>query len=210
MAVFRSLGMVALALAVTACGTDAVPPSVTTGVAVLTYHDTATDFSTLPTYGILTKLAVVTYENNQPVYTFVSAPEVLGAIEANMADRGFQLVARIDPENPPITPTPMDLAIVALGYQGTQYTYYPCDFWPWWGYPTYGCDVGWSWIAYRTGTLVIEMANTSALPPSTGNVPLAWAGVGYTVLTPENYTNARKAVEAVNQAFAQSPYLTVH
>lgn len=207
MTVVRWLGVLALALAVGACGTDTVPASVSTGTAVLTYHDPATDFAQLPTYGIVTQLAVVAYVNGAPSYTFVPAPEVLAAVERNMAARGFEVVARIDPANPPVVPPAVDLAIVVLGYQGTDYLYYPCDFWPWWGYPGYGCSTYWQWIPYRTGTLVIEMGNTSVPPPDGATIPLAWAGTGFSVLTPEASANVQIAVDAIDQAFAQSPYL---
>jgi hypothetical protein len=207
MAVSRAMGWVVVALAVSACGTDNVPASVTTGTAVLTYHDPATNFGQLPTYAIVSQMAVVTYVNAVPAYTFVPAPEILGAVERNMAARGFQLVARVDPSHPPPTPTQADLSIVVLGYQGTDYLYYPCDFWPWWGYPDAGCSTGWNWVAYRTGTLIMEMGNTSVPPPPGGTIPIVWAGAGYTVLTPGLATNVQNAVDAVDQAFLQSPYL---
>jgi hypothetical protein len=207
MAVSRAMGWVVVALAVSGCGTDTVPASVTTGTAVLTYHDPATLFGQLPTYAIVSQLAVVTYVNAVPTYTFVPAPEILGAVERNMAARGFELVARVDPSHPPPTPTQADLSIVVLGYQGTDYLYYPCDFWPWWGYPDAGCSTGWNWVAYRTGTLVMEMGNTSVPPPPGGTIPIVWAGAGYTVLTPGLATNVQNAVDAVDQAFLQSPYL---
>jgi len=207
MAVSRTLGWVAAALVVSGCGTDNIPAIVTFGTAVLTYHDPATDFGGLPTYGIVTQMAVVTYVNGAPSYEFVRAPEIIGAVERNMAARGFQLVARIDPANPPPTPPQADLSITVLAYQGTDYVFYPCDFWPWWGYPDAGCSTGWQWVAYRTGTLVIEMGNTSVPPPPGGSIPRAWAGVGYSVLTPASALNAKIAVGAVDQAFVQSPFL---
>jgi hypothetical protein len=209
MNVFRSLGVVALALAVSGCGTDTIPASVSTGTAVVTYRDATTDFALLPTYGIVTQMAVVTYVGGLRTYTFVPAPEILAAVEGNLAARGFQLLARIDPANPPPVPPAVDLSVVVLGYQGTDYIYYPCDFWPWWGYPGTGCSTYWDWIPYRTGTLVIEMGDTSVPPPDGGTIPIVWAGTGFSVLTPESLINVQIAVGAVDQAFLQSPYLQV-
>ena len=72
-----------------------------------------------------------------------------------------------------------------LGYQGTDYPTYPCDFWPWWGYPGYGCDLPWEWVAYRIGTLLMEMGTPRFRQPGPPAViPRVWAGAGYSVLTP--------------------------
>jgi hypothetical protein len=208
MSVFRTLGWVALALAASACGNDYVPSVVNTGVAVLTYDAPGTDFGAYPTYAIVNKLAVIDDTTGVPKYTFQPAPEILGAVERNMKARGFVLVARIDPENPPAVPVVADLAINAGVFVGTDYAYVPCDYWGWWGYPGYGCDLPWEWVAYRVGTLLVEMGDLAH--PQPGPVfPRLWAGAGYSVLTPQRAQNVQIAVGAVDQAFAQSPYLVV-
>jgi hypothetical protein len=206
MAVSRSLGWVALALALSACGNDFVPGVVNTGTAVLTYHAPGTDFGARSTYAIVTQLAVIDDTTGVPVYTFQPAPAIIGAIERNMNARGYVLVARIDPANPPVVPVVADLAINVGVLVGTDYAYVPCDYWSWWGVPGYGCDQPWEWVAYRVGTLLVEMGDL-AHPQPGPVIPRLWAGAGYSVLTPERATNVQIAVRAVDQAFAQSPYL---
>jgi hypothetical protein len=204
---FRKLALVGLALLVGACGNEYVPPVVNTGVAVLTYRRTGTDFAAYPTYAIVTKIAYVDDTTGTPVYTFRPAPEILGAVERNMNAIGYVLVARIDPENPPQVPIDADLAMNVSVLTGTDYTFVPCDYWGWWGIPGFGCDGPWEWVPYRVGTLLIEMGAISQ--PSGGQIPRLWAGAGYSVLTPGAAQNVQIAVDAVNQAFAQSPYLGV-
>ena len=208
MTVVRSLGALALMLAVSGCGNDFIPSVINTGTAVLTYRAPGTDFGSFSTYAIVSKITVVNDTTGVPEYSFQPAPEILGAIERNMASRGYRLVARIDPENPPANPADADLAMNVSVLVGSDYAYIPCDYWSWWGVPGYTCDQPWEWIAYRVGTLLMEMGNLGGRQPGPPPViPRIWAGAGYSVLTPENAQNVQIAVGAVDQAFAQSPYL---
>jgi hypothetical protein len=206
MAVSRAMGWVVVALAVSACGNEYVPSTVTSGTAVITYHAPGTDFGALPTYAIVNQMTVVDDTTGTPVYSFQPAPEILGAVERNMNARGYVLVARIDPPHPPLVPVEADLAINVSVFTGTDYAYVPCDYWSWWGIPGYGCDVPWEWVAYRVGTLLVEMGDL-AHPQPGPVIPRLWAGAGYSVLTPDRADNLEIAVGAVDQAFAQSPYL---
>jgi hypothetical protein len=198
-----------LALLASACGVDNIPPEVATGTAVLTYHAPGTDFGAYPTYALASQLVVEEESAGTITYRFVPAPEILGAIERNMAARGYVKVADVDPANPPPTPPAADLGVFAVALQATSYTYFPC-YADWWGYPGYGCEFSWVWVAYRTGTLLVEMADLRSAPPPGSTTPALatlWAAAGYSVLTPSASANVQIAVGAVNQAFAQSPYL---
>lgn len=208
MTVVRSLGVLALTLAVSACGNDYVPSVINTGVAVITYAAPGVDFGTFSTYAIASKITVVNDTTGTPEYSYQAAPEILAAIERNMAARGYLLVARVDPENPSPLPVDADLAMNVSVFVGTDYAYVPCDYWSWWGVPGYSCDFPWEWVAYRVGTLLMELGNLGGRQPGPPPVvPRIWAGAGYSVLTPENAQNVQIAVGAIDQAFAQSPYL---
>ena len=208
MTVFRWLGVLALALAASACGNDYVPSEINTGTAVITYDAPGTDFGAFSTYAIVSQITVVNDTTGVPVYSFQPAPEILGAVERNMAARGYVLVTRIDPANPPLVPVDADLAMNVSVLVGTDYAYIPCDYWTWWGVPGYSCDFPWEWVAYRVGTLLMELGNLGGRQPGPPPVvPRVWAGAGYSVLTPENAQNVQIAIDAIDQAFAQSPYL---
>jgi hypothetical protein len=205
---FRKLALVGIALLVGACGSEFVPTIVNSGVAVLTYERPATDFGAYSTYAIVNKITVVNDTTGVPEYSYQSSPVILGNIERNMAARGFVLVARVDPENPPLVPIDADLAMNVSVLVGTDYAYVPCDYWNWWGYPGYGCDLPWEWVPYRVGTLLMELGDLGGRQPGPPPVvPRVWAGAGYSVLTPSNAQNVQIAVGAIDQAFAQSPNL---
>ena len=208
MTVVRSLGVLALTLAVSACGNDYVPSVINTGVAVITYRAPEADFGAFSTYAIASKITVVNDTTGTPEYSYQAAPEILAAIERNMAARGYLLVARVDPENPSPLPVDADLAMNVSVFVGTDFAYVPCDYWSWWGVPGYSCDFPWEWVAYRVGTLLMELGNLGGRQPGPPPVvPRIWAGAGYSVLTPENAQNVQIAVGAIDQAFLQSPYL---
>lgn len=208
MTVFRWMGVLALALVVSACGNEYVPGVVNTGTAVLTYRAPGTDFAAYLTYAIVTQVAVIDDSTGTPIHSFQPAPEILGAVERNMDALGYQLVARIDPTNPPVAPVDADLALNVVVLTGTNYAFIPCSYWGWWGIPIYGCNLPWEWVPYRVGTLLVEMGSLREPEPGPPPViPRLWAGAGYSVLTPINAQNLQIAVGAIDQAFAQSPYL---
>jgi len=202
-------GLVLLALATLGCATDTPSAAVTNGTGVVTYHDGAVSFGSFTTFAIVSQVVFVEGTRDAPVYTFEPAPEILGAIESNMADRGYLLVARIDPAHPPVVPPSADLAITVFVHRGTDYLFYSCDYWPWWGLPPFACSQGWNWIPFSTGTLLVDMSDLRDRPAAagTGEILRVWAGAGYAVLTQSTASNTAIAVAAVNQAFTQSPYL---
>ena len=200
-------GLVVLSLALAGCS-DNVSSSVITGTSVITYHDPAADFGSYKTYAITNKLAVYKEVGGLPVYGFVPSPLIFAAIDANMAARGYVKVATIDPENPPPVPPDADLAINPVVLQGSRFAEYPCDYWSWWSYPGYGCSSPWTWVPYSVGTLIVPLADLRNSPPlgSLLSFDIVWTGAAYAVL-PTGSGSTLGAVSAVNQAFAQSPYL---
>jgi len=202
----RLLAALSLSAAV-ACGVDTPSSEVGLGTAVLTYHASSADFGAYSTYAIVTQIAVYQEIPGQPSVIYQPAPEILGAIESNLNARGYVKVAEIDPANPMPPPAGTDLAVVVAALQGTDYIYYPCDWWPGWGYPGTGCDLPYEFIPYRTGALLIELGDLKNAAATAPNIQIPWAAVAYAVLTPSSAANAQIAVDAVNQAFAQSPYL---
>ncbi len=205
---YRVTILAVLSLAFAGCS-DNVSSTVVTGTSVITYRDPAADFGAYRTYAITNKLAVYQEVVGIPVYSFVPAPAIFAAINANMAARGYVMEAVIDPENPPLVPPNADLALNPVVLQVARSAAYPCDWWSWWSYPDYGCNSPWTWVPYTVGTLLLPLADLRN-PPPPGNeaaFDVIWAGASYAVLPPGGSVTGLTAVESVNQAFAQSPYL---
>jgi hypothetical protein len=133
---------------------------------------------------------------------------ILQAVTQNMINRGFTQGPTIACQVPG-PPPGSDLAInVSVMKITNTSVYYPCYWWGYWGYPSYGCYYPYAWVStYTTGTEVTQISDLKNAPPDGGAIEDLWAALGYSVLqnTPTNSTNA---VNSINQAFAQSPYLT--
>ena len=143
-----------------------------------------------------------------PVYSFSRRPEILGAVERNMAPARLRARGPRRPGEPASVPVDADLAINVSVFTGTDYAYVPCDYWAWWGIPGYGCDLPWEWVAYRVGTLLMEMGDLGGSSPGPRRSSRASGPAPATRCSrPSNAENVQIAVGAVDQAFAQSPYL---
>ncbi len=91
----------------------------------------------------------------------------------------------------------------------------------WWGYPGYwgpgywGGNWGGGWYypyavtySYSTNSFLTEMVNLKAEQGDSKKLPVVWTSYLTGFDTGSKAINRTLAVEAVNQSFAQSPYLT--
>ena len=91
----------------------------------------------------------------------------------------------------------------------------------WWGYPGYwgpgywGGNWGGGWYypyavtySYSTNSFLTEMVNLKAEQGDNKKLPVVWTSYLTGFETGSKAVNRTLAVEAVNQSFTQSPYLT--
>jgi hypothetical protein len=203
--------LAALAVLSGGCGYDILTQGATAGGAVATYHAPGVSFRSYSTFAIVDKVGLVTDSPSGP--TYLSAPGLLAQITSDLQARGFQKVADIDPANPPTTPPAADLSINVTALAATRET---SAFWVgyggyWepaaWGYPSDVWHYPWTWVplASRTGTLLVEMGDLRNA--SNGQIDVVWAALGYAVSTDGQIYDTTLVYRAVDQAFAQSPYL---
>lgn len=204
------LAVLAAAALFASCGYD-VPDDVVYGVAVATQHAPNADFEQYVTFAIDPTVAVVDETGSVSQTYTVDGSQLTPTISANMTGRNFQEVAWRGDN------TPADLHIkmtATLGSQAT-YAYYP-GYCGW--YPYYYCYPTWSYTgSYNFGTLVLTMGDVkNAAPGGGGKLPLVWTAALYGVLasyyTPGapsggNNVNWPRIQEAVDRAFADSPYI---
>jgi hypothetical protein len=126
------------------------------------------------------------------------AAPILAAIRDNMDANGW---TEVDLADSP------DLIITPAAIKST--TYFASYWYDWWYGGYYGGYWGWYYppyytvSSYTTGSLIIVMADPSAADASPiGASPTTWIGVG-------SY-NLSRVTDAVDQAFAQSPYLKIN
>lgn len=176
---------------------------------VYTTYDETYDFQGQSTYAMPDKI-VVDIEIDEgaigPDTTFVYmkdalAAPILSAIDSRMQAYGWSKVDISDTPDVLVNPAAM-----------SSTTYYYSYWYDWWYGGYYGGYWGWYYPPYytvssvTTGSLVITMADPSAADTSPiGKSQTAWLSVANGVAT--GYGDVGRVTKAINQAFAQSPYL---
>ena len=111
-------------------------------------------------------------------------------------------------------------SILVIGNAVERVTYfvgYDYPYW-WWYYPYYwapgywGDWLGWHYpyqvyYGYTAGSMLIEMVDLTADRQSNRKLPVIWDSFIGGLLTSSHKVNMQRTLDAVNQAFMQSPYL---
>lgn len=137
------------------------------------------------------------YEYMKDIY----ATPILQRIDANMASRGFQ---KVDVSANP------DLLMMPAALSSTTYFY---SYWYCWWYGGYWG--GWGWYyppyytvsSYTTGSMILSLSDPNSDNPINQS-PVAWLAAANGLMS-NNFDIAR-VLDAIDQAFEQSDYLTTN
>lgn len=168
----------------------------------LTQYSSDFDFGSRQTYALPDKIVIdVEIDNGDTTYVYMKdlyANGILQTIDANMAEYGWTKVAiGADP----------DVLVTPAAIKNTDYYYSYWYDW-WWG----GWYPGWGWYyppyytisSVTTGSVIITMADPN-VENHVDRAEVAWMMIGNGLMSGAN--DASRINEAINQAFAQSPYL---
>jgi len=136
---------------------------------------------------------------------------ILDEVESNMSARGYVRVDSTAQESPDLF---IGIDVFAIDNSGLAWVpgggwwggYYPPGWgWGWggWYYPPY-YPVGYS---FKTGTVLINMADPNATDDPEDEVKIVWFGALDGLLSSSTATNQSRVTDGINQAFDQSPYL---
>ena len=174
---------------------------------VITNRDPKASFASYKTFAISDTVA---YISNTPsadsIIVGAPAAALVNAVKTNMAARHYTLVART--ANPDL-----GIKITAIKQLNAGVVYPPGWWWGYWGYPGY-CYYGcyppyWGYpvaYAYNIGDLIVEMIDVKN-SGSNHNLTRIWIAESGGVLSSTSQTNLDLSVNAINQAFVQSPYI---
>ena len=181
---------------------------------IYTHYDKEADFKAYKTFAISTE--VVTFEEDdgeivRDTLEGALAEPMLEQVEQQLIDRGYTKVTKDDAP---------DLGVTLSVLSGTVTSVY-YDYWgSYWGYPYYPYYPYYYVYSYNTGTLVIDLADLKnapppdpadpILPPGDGiasKLDVPWTGLVYGVLSESKSENLDHALQGIDQAFKQSPYL---
>jgi uncharacterized protein DUF4136 len=185
---------------------------------IVTSKDQTADFTQYATYFIRPEIRVLDEELlnsgvvDQEILPSDTAAPLLQQTENQLQARGYRPAASKDVA---------DLA-VELDYARNIYSDYYCYYWSdwyYWGYPgyyyyyPYSCDT----VAWRSGMLVTNLIDIKGVvpvapPPATSaaNAVLRglWFSGVYGVEAESSDFVAARAVQGIDQAFKQSPYIS--
>ena len=178
---------------------------------VYTNYDKKANFKEFTTYYLPDKILVISDKEEPEYLEGEAAQEILAAYKSNMDQRGYIMAAS------------KEEAQLGIQVSYIKSTYFFTDYgqpeW-WWGYPGYWGSGYWgNWgggwyypyavtYSYSTNSFITEMVNLKADEGEGKKLPVVWTSYLTGFETGSKAINRTLAIEAVNQSFTQSPYLT--
>ncbi len=202
----------ALVLLLASCQKDPDLSEVDGNFVVYTDHDASANFASYGTYYLPDSVLLIS-NSITPVYWKSSeATTVLKTFQQNMDARGYTRVA---------DKADADLGVQVSYVQDVSYfaDYYDYPYW-WWGYPYYWYPYYWGdwggWYypytivySYEVGSILGELVDLKNSPKggSDAKLTVLWTSYEGGLLSGSTSIDTNLATTAINQAFAQSPYI---
>lgn len=205
----RYIAIVLLAVAVTACQKEPSTSDLHKDYLVYTAYDTDTKFADFATYYLPDSILIIGTNDKTEYWKDADAMQIVNTVAERLDAAGYTRST--------------DKVSANLGMQLSyvkQVTYFvgnDYDYW-WWYYPYYwtpgywGDWLGWHYpyqvyYGYTAGSLLMEMINLEADQTSGKKLPIIWDSYIGGLLTSSETLNQQRTIDAVEQAFEQSPYL---
>lgn len=211
--IVKNLRYTALALAAVAFCSCQKEPSTSDlhgDYLVYTAHDTGTDFSAIDTYFLPDSILLIGGSDRTEYWKDESAQEIIATVAAAMDNAGYTRTYDKAAANVGIQMSYVEQVTYFVGYNN--------PYW-WWYYPYYwtpgywGDWLGWHYpygvyYGYSAGSLLTEMLDLEADQQSGKKLPVIWDSFAGGLLTGDSSLNLQRTLDAVEQAFVQSPYLS--
>ena len=196
-------------LAFASCEKEADTDKLDNKFVVYTNYDQNANFSSFSTYYLPDSILIIGDKKEAEYWNDENAQLIISSYASNMANRGY-----IRTDNKEEADLGLQVSYVKSTYFVTNYGQ---PQW-WWGYPGYWNAPYWGdwgdWYypyavtyTYSTGSFVTEMLNLDAPQGQNAKLPVLWTAYMSGLLSGSTSVNVSRAIEAVNQAFAQSTYL---
>lgn len=202
-----------LVLLLASCQKDPDTSKLDNDFLVFTNHDKSIDFKSFSTFYIPDSVLVIGNEEKPQYWTAGEADDIVSTLISNMENCGYKRTLDKDTAN---------LGIQVSYVENTHYfaDYTTNPYW-WYGYPGYWqpgfWGPGWgNWYypypvvySYSVGSLLVEMVDLEASSDASAKakLPVIWTAYMTGLLSGSNRIDVQLSVRAIQQAFAQSPYL---
>lgn len=204
--------IVLLAVAVVSCQKEPSTSGLHEDYLVYTDYDQKADFSAVETYYLPDSILLIGKADKTEYWKDAAAQQIIGTVADLMESRNF-----VRTEEKEDAQVGLQLSYVE---RVTYFVGYDYPYW-WWYYPYYwapgywGDWIGWHYpyqvyYGYTAGSMLIEMVDLTADQQSNRKLPVIWDSFIGGLLTSSREVNMQRTLDAVNQAFVQSPYLVTN
>jgi hypothetical protein len=189
------------------CRKDPNFDQLSSNLVVATNIDTTANFSSFKTYYISDSISLASSDTKDSILYDDVSKELVATVKSNMDARGFTFVGQNSHPDIGFKMGLIKTTNVGIYYPGWWWGY-PGWGWGWWGYYPY---YPWS-VAYviTTGTVIIDMLDAKDASLLTPQVKVLWTADLSGALGNSESTNVQNGVNAINQAFIQSPAIVTH
>ncbi len=172
---------------------------------VYTNYDVGTDFKKFDTYYVIDSILIIGNDDKTAYWNNANSEKIVTAFSDQLEAAGYLPAANTDDAD----------IVLQLSYISETYYFPLYGNGPWWnGYPGYWNWGGWGWYypysftySYSTGSIIGELVNTNAPTPQNDKLTVVWNTYICGLLNGNNLSLSR-TMEAISQAFKQSPYLS--
>ena len=170
---------------------------------VYTNYDKGTDFGSIETFHIIDSILIIGNEEKASYWNNANSAKIVTAYSNGLKNAGYEPAASGEAD-----------VVLQLSYVNTTYYFNAYAGGPWWNYyPGYWNWGGWGWYypysftySYSTGSIIAEMVNTNAPSPQNDKLTVVWNSYICGLLN-GNTLSLSRTMDAIEQAFVQSPYL---
>lgn len=171
---------------------------------VYTNYDSNADFSSFENFYVIDSILIIGNSEKPTYWNNSNSQKIINAYSDKLEACGYIMV-----------PTAQEAdVILQLSYINNTYYFTSFGPGPWWNsYPGYWNWGGWGWYypytfnySYSTGSIIAELVDIQTPSPQKNKLTVIWNSYICGLLNGNNLSFSR-TIDAINQAFTQSPYL---
>ncbi|MBR2637244.1 MAG: DUF4136 domain-containing protein [Bacteroidaceae bacterium] len=201
-----SVFIMVLLLGFVACEKDPDTDKLDNDYLVYTNYDKGTDFATLQTCHVIDSILIISNKEKPEYWNDKNSKAVVEEYKDNLVKYGYTIAESSEQAD----------AVLQLSYVSNTYYFNDYSNGPWWNsYPGYWNWGGWGWYypfsffySYSTGSIIAELVSTTPSAISNNKLTVVWNSYICGLLNGNSLSMSR-TVNAIKQAFTQSPYLIV-
>jgi len=205
----KKLMILSAILTMAACYKVPNTDQLSTHFIVLTNYDSAANFNSYKTFVLPPYVGLISDNSKDTILDPQYGDTILAQISANLKSRGYVQVPNNHQADLGVSATALkEVTFVTGWYPGSWWGYpgwggcywYYCGWYPWYPpyYPTY---------VYQTGSLIVEIVDLKNITKPGDMLDVLWTNWNGGALGSTS-TNLENALNSINQAFIQSPYIS--